>query len=155
MFPKYSTIDTLKMAKNGFYFNSNKLDHIAQYLGVGKKTEHAGLDMWKKTFIDNCQDSLNQMVEYCKNDVVILENVYHKLSKHSYPKFNYATLNGESNFCCPNCGSYDVKLRKTYTTSMGVLRRSMKCEVNCNTTFVISNKTYEKFIMYKLSNGIL
>jgi len=37
MFPTYQTLDTLKMAKSGFNFNSNKLDYIAQYLGVCKK----------------------------------------------------------------------------------------------------------------------
>jgi DNA polymerase elongation subunit (family B) len=47
MFPQYKTLDTLKKAKNGFNFNSNKLDYIAQFLGVGAKVQHRGFDMWK------------------------------------------------------------------------------------------------------------
>ena len=37
MFPKYLTIDTLKVARAKFRFNSNKLDYIAEYLGLGNK----------------------------------------------------------------------------------------------------------------------
>ena len=37
MFPKYRTLDTLKKAKSGFNFNSNRLDYIAKFLGVGAK----------------------------------------------------------------------------------------------------------------------
>jgi DNA polymerase III epsilon subunit-like protein len=35
--PSPKTIDTLKWAKRYFNFNSNKLDYIAKYLGVGQK----------------------------------------------------------------------------------------------------------------------
>jgi uncharacterized protein YprB with RNaseH-like and TPR domain len=40
MFPKYKTIDTLKVGRSKFKFNSNKLDYIAQYLGMGKKIKN-------------------------------------------------------------------------------------------------------------------
>ena len=53
MFPQYKTLDTLKKAKFGFLFNSNKLDYIAQYLGVGAKVKHSGFDMWKEVMKGN------------------------------------------------------------------------------------------------------
>ena len=44
--PKYQSTDTLKLAKKHFMLNSNKLDYIAQYLGIGHKTKHRGMEMW-------------------------------------------------------------------------------------------------------------
>ena len=35
MFPKYTTIDTLKVARQKFRFNSNRLNYIADFLGLG------------------------------------------------------------------------------------------------------------------------
>jgi hypothetical protein len=41
--PSPKTIDTLKWARKYFNFNSNKLDYIAKYLGVGQKMDTGGL----------------------------------------------------------------------------------------------------------------
>jgi DNA polymerase elongation subunit (family B) len=146
IFPKYQTLDTLKMAKSGFYFNSNKLDYIAQFLGVGKKTETGGFDLWKKVVLDSDAEALQLMVDYCKNDVLILEEVYKKMQPYVEHKMNYATLNGEQKYCCPECGSANVRKDKTYTTKMGVLKHSMTCFAGRHPKFTISNKTYMKFL---------
>lgn len=37
--PKYQSTDTLKLARKHFMLNSNKLDYIAQFLGLGSKTK--------------------------------------------------------------------------------------------------------------------
>jgi uncharacterized protein YprB with RNaseH-like and TPR domain len=87
--PKLNSIDTLKMAKSGFYFNSNKLDYMGHYLGVGKKikTEY---DLWKDIMLHNDKKAMNKMVDYCKEDVALLERVYTKLQKFSpVKKFKY------------------------------------------------------------------
>ena len=46
MFPAYVTIDTLKIARSKFRFNSNRLNYIADFLGLGQKikTEYS---LWK------------------------------------------------------------------------------------------------------------
>lgn len=89
--PKFYSIDTLKFAKSGFNFNSNKLDYMGEFLGVGRKirTEY---DLWKNITLENCKESLTLMVDYCKQDVLLLEKVYNKLKnyvpakKFKYPK---------------------------------------------------------------------
>jgi len=87
---KLNSIDTLKMARQGYKFNSNKLDYIARFLGIGKKTDTGGLQLWKDIFLYNSKDALNKMVEYCKNDVDILEKVYICLQDYSpKKKFKY------------------------------------------------------------------
>jgi hypothetical protein len=154
MFPKYQSLDTLKMAKSGFNFNSNKLDYIAQFLNVVKKTETGGFDLWKKVVLDNNSEALQQMVDYCKNDVTILEGVFAKLRPYVEHKFNYATLHGEEKYCCPECGSYNIKLKKTYTTKMGVLKHSMGCCDDLNhSNYTISNKTYMTYLQDTIKNN--
>ena len=148
MFPTYQTLDTLKMAKSGFNFNSNKLDYIAQYLGVGKKLETGGLDLWKKVCLEKDEAALQKMVDYCKQDVVILEKVFEKLRPYSKHKVNYATLRGGDKFECPNCGTYNVRLSKTYTTSTGVMRHSMQCKDGCSSAYTVSNKTYQDWLKH-------
>ena len=38
MFPTYVSLDTLTKARRNFRLNSNRLDYIAKYVGVGRKT---------------------------------------------------------------------------------------------------------------------
>lgn len=87
--PKFNSIDTLKMARSGFKFNSNKLDYMGQYLSLGKKikTEY---NLWKEIMLNNNNDSMRKMVDYCKQDVNLLESVYQKLQAFSpVKKFKY------------------------------------------------------------------
>lgn len=87
--PKFNSIDTLKMARSGFKFNSNKLDYMGEFLGVGKKikTEY---NLWKDITLNNCKVSMDKMVTYCKQDVVLLEKVYKKLQPFvPVKKFKY------------------------------------------------------------------
>lgn len=89
--PKFNSIDTLKLARSGFKFNSNKLDYIGKFLGVGEKI-HTHYDLWKKILLENDTVSLFKMVEYCKQDVVLLENVYNELQAYvPKKKFKYGT----------------------------------------------------------------
>ncbi len=151
----YDTIDTLKWAKSGFNFNSNKLDYIAQFLGVGKKLETGGLDLWKKVCLEKCPSSLNQMVEYCKQDVVILEKVFQKLNPYSKPKTNYAVLKGGDKYECPECGKLG-NYKSMRTTAHGTIKHRMQCSdrTNCRKQWTINNKTYKDFIRFKFNNAI-
>lgn len=87
--PKFNSIDTLKMARAGFKFNSNKLDYMGQFLGLGQKikTEYG---LWKDITLKNCPIAMNKMVKYCKRDVVLLEDVYKQLQPYCPTKrFKY------------------------------------------------------------------
>jgi uncharacterized protein YprB with RNaseH-like and TPR domain len=81
VFPNYTTLDTLKHARSKFRFNSNKLDYIAKFLGVGQKI-HTSYDLWKKVILDKDEESLQYMIEYCKKDVLGTLELYHKLESH-------------------------------------------------------------------------
>ena len=78
---KFNSIDTLKMARAGFKFNSNKLDYMGDYLGLGQKIK-TEFNLWKDITLKNCPIAMNKMVKYCKRDVTLLEEVYNKLQPY-------------------------------------------------------------------------
>ncbi len=65
MFPKYTTIDTLKVARQKFRFNSNRLNYIADFLGIGQKikTEYS---LWKNILLHKDKAAMEAMIKYCK-----------------------------------------------------------------------------------------
>lgn len=86
---KFNSIDTLKMARAGFRFNSNRLDYMGKFLGLGQKNK-TEYELWKAVVLYNDSSSIAEMVEYCKQDVILLENVYTKLQEYSpTKKFKY------------------------------------------------------------------
>ena len=142
--PKYQSTDTLKLAKKHFMLNSNKLDYIAQYLGIGHKTKHRGLSMWDDIILRNDPKALEEMIEYNVQDVFLTEQVYHKLMEYSLPKINHASKQTGNKHTCPQCGSDHAELHKTYISGTGTKTRLMNC-LNCSTNFTINNTNYTKF----------
>ena len=142
--PKYQSTDTLKLAKKHFMLNSNKLDYIAQYLGIGHKTKHRGLEMWDDIILRNDPKALEEMIEYNVQDVFLTEQVYHKLMEYSLPKVNHASKQTGDKHTCPQCGSDHAELHKTYISGSGTKTRLMGC-LNCSTNFTINNTNYTKF----------
>ena len=142
--PKYQSTDTLKLAKKHFMLNSNKLDYIAQYLGIGSKTKHRGMEMWDDIILRNDPKALEEMIEYNVQDVFLTEQVYHKLMEYSLPKVNHASKQTGDKHTCPQCGSDHAKLHKTYISGSGTKTRLMGC-LNCSTNFTINNTNYTKF----------
>lgn len=75
---QYKTIDTLKIAKRHFSFPRNKLDSLGEYLGVGRKVKHEGIELWDLCMKGN-KEAWKRMEKYNRQDVVLLERVYNKL----------------------------------------------------------------------------
>lgn len=130
MFPKYVTVDTLKVARSKFKFNSNKLDYIAKYLGIGSKI-HTSYSLWRDILLDKSETAKKHMLKYCKGDVVILEKVYVELKNHTEAKQHYGAMYNVDKDSCPECGSHDLKNSKLRTTATGLLKRQYQCG-NCN-----------------------
>ena len=86
---KFNSIDTLKMARAGFNFNSNKLEYVGSFLGVGEKLK-TGYYLWKRIVLNDDPDAMKQMIAYCEEDVRLLERVYNKLQPYCpVKKFKY------------------------------------------------------------------
>jgi hypothetical protein len=150
MFPQYKTLDTLKKAKNGFNFNSNKLDYIAQFLGVGAKVKHSGFDMWKKV-MKNDPEAMDEMVNYCEGDIIVLEDVYFTMQNYIKTNTHNGVINNNLKYSCPSCGSEHSELLKNNVTAMGTIKRLMECN-DCDYNFEISNSSY--ILKLKFNNKI-
>lgn len=135
MFPTYLTIDTLKIARSKFKFNSNKLDYIAKFLGLGEKIK-TDFGMWKEIMLNKDKVAMDKMVKYCKMDVILLEKVYKELGKHIVPKTHYGVIFGEGRGTCPECGSEDI-IKRGYQVSVS---GSIKTRFSCNTCFKYHSK---------------
>jgi uncharacterized protein YprB with RNaseH-like and TPR domain len=139
--PNFTSIDTLKLSRKGFLFNSNKLDYIAKFLGFeGKKETSFGL--WRDIVLYNDKKALATMVDYCKNDIVILEQVFEKLKNYTEHKTHRAKIVGGESYDCPECTSINTFLNMTKVSKMGITRRCMRCK-DCGRHFTISNKAYQ------------
>lgn len=143
--PKYNSFDTLKKAKSKFNFNSNKLDYIAKFLGLGGKYEHPGMSMWDKIILHNDPEAMAEMVFYCEKDVLLTEEVYQILRKYTEHNTHHGVLINKPRFTCPNDGSENVELIKTDVTKSGTVKRLMKCN-DCGQLFYLSNTQYLKFL---------
>lgn len=152
MFPVYRTLDTLKKTKQYFRFPSNKLDYLGKALNLGRKLDHEGMQMWVDICEHKSKEALDKMVDYCEQDVILLEDVYHCISPYIYHNTNFAVLKGGHKWHCPECASENVQLSHTDATAMGVIRRHMKCN-DCRKFFKISNRTYLHMLENLIRNG--
>lgn len=119
--PPFQTIDTKKIAKQKFYFNSNSLDYLGQYLKVGKKLPH-GPGLWLDILKggEKAVQAIKKMVTYNKGDVTLLREVFMKLRPY-IPNYISRELFGHVG--CPRCGSKKVQSRGTYYALTRTYRR--------------------------------
>lgn len=111
----YKQIDLLKTARNQFRFPSNKLDYVAQQLGLGGKARHEGHEMWLKC-MNGDPEAWAKMEEYNCSDVELLEGVYNKFLPWIKHHPNRSVFTGE--MVCPTCGSSHYhKEGYAYTTA--------------------------------------
>lgn len=101
-------VDTLQIAKKNLKFNSNKLDSLGHYLGVGRKIETTGMSLWIRC-MDGDKEALQQMLEYNAQDVVLLEKVYLELRAFDPSPANAGHYFNDYQHHCPVCGSTEVE----------------------------------------------
>lgn len=116
----YKQVDLLSVAKDKFRFVSNKLDHIAEQLGLGNKHDTT-FELWVGC-MKNDSESWDLMEKYNKQDVKLLEGVYNTfrpwISKHPNSNLYEGTRD-----CCPNCGSDKLQRRGFHYTTVGKYQR--------------------------------
>jgi DNA polymerase elongation subunit (family B) len=133
----YQQIDLLKTARQRFKFPSNKLDFLAQQLGLGKKFKHAGFELWVKCMAGD-PEAWKEMEQYNIQDVVLLERVYNKLLPWIVNHPSHAVHNEIDG--CTNCGSPDLIKRGFSYTATSKYQR-YQCN-NCGSW--MRSKTAEK-----------
>jgi len=105
----FKVVDTKRVAKAIFKFDSNKLDELGRQLGVGRKHVHTGFDLWLRC-MNGEKKAWKEMETYNIRDVILLEEIYDKLLgwMTNHPNHNlYDGTRGN----CPNCGSVRLQSR--------------------------------------------
>jgi len=111
---RYQTIDTLKAARKHFQFDSNRLDALGQYLGLGRKLPTTGFDLWKRTMAGD-RKAWATMKRYNRHDVELLEKVYEELRPWMTTHPNLELFHRPHvGVVCPNCQSTHTKRRGTW-----------------------------------------
>lgn len=136
-------VDTLRIAWTRFKFNDNRLDYLARFLGIGAKLS-TGFALWRSVVLLNDRKALASMVEYCRNDVALLEQVYLRLAPHSKPVTHAGVAAGKPAWACPHCGSTNVKKNKTRVTPSGTLQHVMVCK-DCGSYYTLSNAAFKRY----------
>lgn len=110
-------IDTLKVARRYFYFNANHLNNLGKHLGLGEKEQTGGFSTWAGCMRGNIK-SWQKMIKYCKQDVVLLRDVYLALRPWmtNHPNLNLHT----KEHACPSCSSYNLQRRGKKATKVSV-----------------------------------
>lgn len=116
----YKQVDLLKVVRGNFRFVSNKLDHVSQELGIGKKTKHAGHELWVKCLAGDAR-AWDTMRKYNKHDVVLTEKLYDRLVPWISNHPHHGLFTGKE--CCQRCGSEKLQRRGLAYTTVGVFQR--------------------------------
>lgn len=118
----YKSVDTCKIARRYFKFDSNKLDNLGHYLGLGRKLPNTGFDLWKRCMTGDPQ-AWKEMIRYNERDVILLEKVYLKL--RSWAKTHPSVTQGNGD-ACPKCNSTHLQKRGfSYTATRK--RQRLQC----------------------------
>jgi hypothetical protein len=114
---KYIQIDTLKIARKEFRFDSNKLQFLNRTLGLREKIENEGFPLWRKC-AEGDADALKRMNEYNIGDIAALEDLFYKFRPY-IKNIQMALYSETDGTMCPTCGSLDLKVEGSYKTPAG------------------------------------
>lgn len=117
--PTIPSIDTLKVAKGRFLFNSNKLDYLGNFLKVGRKKPTTG-GLWLRV-IQGDIAAIKEMVSYNKQDVDLLERVFLKLRPYVANHISRQLFGQMAG--CPRCGSTKVQSRGVHRATTRTYQR--------------------------------
>jgi len=124
----YRVIDTCLVARKYFAFEHNTLDALAERLGIPGKTKTDN-SLWVECDEGNPR-SLGEMLEYNKNDVRVLEDVYVKLrpwiKDHPALSLFHDVSETDGKPMCRTCESTNMVVSGMYTTTVNAFD-SLRC----------------------------
>lgn len=124
----HQDLDLMLTAKQRFKLPSNKLDYVAQLLGVGAKVKHTGFQLWLDCMAGN-EKAWRMMKRYQIQDVNLLLDVHDKL-RPWIKSVNVAAIN-QTVGGCPNCGGTRLHRKGSLVTSKTTWQR-YQCQ-DCGT----------------------
>jgi DNA polymerase elongation subunit (family B) len=107
----FAKIDLMKSVKRQVYLPSYKLDYVAQWLGIGRKIQTGGFDLWRDVLNGDAQ-ARAKMRRYNIQDVRLTEQVLDRLTSKGWVLgLPNASISG--GMCCTNpmCGGERLQAR--------------------------------------------
>jgi len=133
----YSSIDTLKIARKYFGFDSNRLDELGQDLGIGRKMQHEGMSLWIRC-LNGDREAFDTMLRYNEQDVLLLEELYLKVRSYHKTHPNVSLIVRTSRSNAPSAAATTWSQRaSTYT----VAPRGISC-TNVQTAMALAVAGY-------------
>lgn len=111
----YKSVDLFRAVKRRFKFESNKLDFIAQQIGLGHKVS-TDYSLWQQCMAGD-ELAWRKMARYCKQDVRLTEQLYDDLLPWipNHPHVGLWMEHDGAGRLCPKCGSHKLTRQGTRT----------------------------------------
>jgi DNA polymerase III epsilon subunit-like protein len=137
--PLVPSIDTFKLAKRHFgkTLNSNRLDHLGEILGLGRKNK-TDASLWVRC-ANGDPRALKEMAAYNMQDVYLLEKVWVAMKPYVQSKYNVNLFLDISDIVCYNCESSNLQKRGTFVT-----KTTKKQRLHCQDCGSWMTTKYEK-----------
>lgn len=115
-------VDLFRVVKSNFRFPSNKLDYVAQRLGLGGKVKNAGHMLWVRVLADEPK-AWEEMRVYNVGDTKLTERLYLKLLPWISGHLHHGLFVDSDNPVCQRCGSTRLQRRGLAYTTLGSFPR--------------------------------
>ena len=112
--PPKPHLDLWRTARYKMKLHSNRLATVSEYLGVPHSKTPITFDDWLNAAHGD-KKSLSRVVEHCRLDVLVLEDVYERMLPWVAEQPHVGMLTGEPNGC-PSCGSLRTTMQGTRVT---------------------------------------
>lgn len=114
----YRSIDTLQVARSTFKFQSNSLQDLGEYLGLGSKRKITYADI-EDEFMNNPSPKIERLMkQYNIQDVVLLEKLYITLRPYIKNHPNLGDIE-QIDGVCPKCASPNLVSEGTHARRNG------------------------------------
>lgn len=111
--PNYAHIDTWKIARNRLKTRNNRLITLSEFLGTDDEKNAIKPEQWIRA-LGGHSPSMDYIVEHCRRDVLVLEEVYTRLRPLVLDHPNRGLVDGGGG--CGVCGSNQLQKRGTHIT---------------------------------------
>ena len=148
----YKIIDPMLIVKGNFALTSNKMDFVVRYVEDNKEGKAStNIGLWHKCMANDVE-SLDYMLEYCDQDIEVLEKVYLAVRHWDKNNPNLALLYDDNKPRCNGCGSTDLhpienKSFNTTLSSFSVLRCGGCGKVLRDRTNTLSKEKRQSLLM--------
>lgn len=121
--PPNKSIDLYQVVRKQFRLLHNRMDSVAEFLGIPGKVSTGGFQLWVDV-MDGDPSARKKMKKYNIQDIRVLEGIYHALLPwiHNHPSLSHYSTDTDL-YSCPRCGSVHVQKRGEYKTKVSTFQR--------------------------------